>query len=162
MWFAGKNLRFIGQGIALIVRSLPEIVLAFIVMLLVGPSMLPAIIALAVHNGGVISHLLQHQIDELRLREDHPKGLLLFCYEIMPRISTQFMSFWLYRWEVIMRETAILGLLGIPTLGFYIDSAFEDIRYDRALLLILTAAALNLIIEALSGQLQKKLYNKHR
>ncbi len=162
IWFAGKNLRFVGQGGALIVRSLPEIVLAFIVMLLVGPSMLPAIIALAVHNGGVISHLLQHQIDELRLREDHPRGLLLFCYEIMPRISTQFMSFWLYRWEVIMRETAILGLLGIPTLGFYIDSAFEDIRYDRALLLILTAAALNLFIEALSGRLQKKLYNKHR
>ncbi|MBV1921240.1 MAG: hypothetical protein KUG73_11205, partial [Pseudomonadales bacterium] len=32
MWFAGKNLRFVGQGLALIVRSLPEIVLAFIVM----------------------------------------------------------------------------------------------------------------------------------
>ena len=160
IWFAGKrfaNARWIGVVGVLIVRSLPEVVLAFIVMLLVGPSMLPAIIALAVHNGGVISHLLERQVDGLTLREDHVGGILLFCYEIIPRISTQFMSFWLYRWEVVMRETAILGLLGIPTLGFYIDSAFEDIRYDRALLLILFAAGLNLLIEAVSGRLQRSL-----
>lgn len=156
-WFVGRSLRVAGLGAVLVVRSLPEIVLAFIVILLVGPSMVPAVIALAVHNAGVIGHLLQHQVDGLELRKDHAKGVILFWYEIMPRISTQFMSFWLYRWEVIMRETAILGLLGIPTLGFFIDSAFEDIRYDRALLLILTAAALNLVIEAVSGRLQQQL-----
>jgi len=159
-WFAGRRFakaRWIGVISVLVVRSLPEVVLAFIVMLLVGPSMLPAIVALAVHNAGVISHLLEHQVEGVLLREDHAGGVLLFFYEIMPRISTQFMSFWLYRWEVIMRETAILGLLGIPTLGFYIDSAFEDIRYDRAMLLILFAAALNLLIEAFSGRLQRSL-----
>jgi len=159
-WFAGKrfiNIRWVGVVGVLVVRSVPEIVLAFIVMLLAGPSMLPAIIALAMHNCGVISHLLQQQVDGLKLRADHPRGILLFCYEIMPRISTQFMSFWLYRWEVIMRETAILGLLGIPTLGFFIDSAFEDIRYDRAFMLILFAAALNLLIEGISGRLQRSL-----
>lgn len=34
----------------------------------------------------------------------------------------QFLAFLFYRWEVIVRETAILGILGIRTLGFYVDS----------------------------------------
>ncbi|PCJ43199.1 MAG: hypothetical protein COA99_07785 [Moraxellaceae bacterium] len=155
--FAPKYTWLLGRAVVLLVRSLPEVILAFIVMLIIGPSMLPAIVALAIHNGGVISYLMRHQMDGLTLRQDHATGLLLYCYEVMPRISTQFMSFWLYRWEVIMRETAILGLLGVPTLGFYIDSAFEDIRYDRAFILILAAAVLNIGIETISGRLQRLL-----
>ena len=39
-----------------------------------------------------------------------------------------------------MRETSILGILGIATLGFYVDSAIQEIRLDRAALLILITA----------------------
>ena len=56
-----------------------------------------------------------------------------------------------------MRETAILGILGIATLGFYIDSAFADSRFDRALLLIVITAFLNLGIDALSRTIRAKL-----
>ncbi|OUS25324.1 hypothetical protein A9Q99_21445 [Gammaproteobacteria bacterium 45_16_T64] len=155
--FLGRYGRGGGIAVLLVVRSLPEVVIAFVLMLLIGPSMIPAIIALALHNGGVICYLLRGQVDSLDLRPDCPAPLLLYSYEVLPRVSAQLMSFWLYRWEVIMRETAILGLLGVSTLGFYIDSAFEDIRYDRALLLILFAAALNMVMEAISGQLQRRL-----
>ena len=50
-----------------------------------------------------------------------------------------------------MRESAILGILGVATLGFYIDSAFEDIRYDRALCLIAVAAVLAAVMSTTSS-----------
>ena len=56
-----------------------------------------------------------------------------------------------------MRETAILGILGIATLGFYIDSAIADIRLDRAMLLILITALLNLGIDSLSRIARSRL-----
>ena len=56
-----------------------------------------------------------------------------------------------------MRETAILGILGIATLGFYIDNAFADLRFDRALFLIVITAFLNLGIDALSRRIRKYL-----
>ena len=59
-----------------------------------------------------------------------------------------------YRWEVILRESAILGLLGVATLGFYIDSAFEEIRYDRAFLLIVVTAFLNILVDGASRRLR--------
>ena len=58
---------------------------------------------------------------------------------------------------MILRESAILGILGIHTLGFYIDSALADDRQDRALLLILLTAALNLAVDALSRRLRTRL-----
>jgi phosphonate transport system permease protein len=58
---------------------------------------------------------------------------------------------------VILRETAILGMLGIATLGFWIDSAFADLRFDRALLLIAVTAGLNLAVDAASRAIRARL-----
>lgn len=155
--FFGLWGRTAGHVFLVIMRSTPEYVLALIFLLLWGPSMLPAIIALALHNGAIIGHLIGRHTEAVKLRPDHSKGLDLYAYDIVPRIYPQFLAFLFYRWEVIMRETAILGILGITTLGFYIDSAFADLRFDRAVLLIFITALLNLVIDALSRHIRSRL-----
>jgi phosphonate transport system permease protein len=47
---------------------------------------------------------------------------------MLSRVYGQFLAFLFYRWEVMMRESAILGILGIYTLGFYIDTTSQLIR----------------------------------
>ena len=94
----------------------------------------------------------------MRLRPDRPRGVDLYCYEVLPRLYGQFLAFLFYRWEVIMRETAILGILGIATLGFYVDSALADIRLDRAMILIAITAVLNMGIDALSRRIRSRLH----
>jgi phosphonate transport system permease protein len=59
--------------------------------------------------------------------------------------------------EVIMRETAILGILGIATLGFFVDSALADIRLDRVILLIVITAILNIGVDSLSRLIRSRL-----
>lgn len=152
--------RYCGDGLLIIGRTIPEYLLAFIALLLVGPSMLPAIAALGIHNGAIIAHLLGRFSDDIPLRDDACHGINRYFYEVLPRLYRQFLAFLLYRWEVIMRETAILGMLGIGTLGFYIDSAFEEFRFDRAMLLILCAALLNIGTDFLARQLRKQLHLK--
>jgi len=73
---------------------------------------------------------------------------------VLPRLYPTFLAFLLYRWEIIMRETAVLGILGIHTLGFYVDSAFAEFRLDRALLLILAGVCLNLAVDGVSRRLR--------
>ncbi|MFW5823659.1 MAG: PhnE/PtxC family ABC transporter permease, partial [Marinobacter sp.] len=68
-----------------------------------------------------------------------------------------FLAFRFYRWEIIMRETAILGILGIYTLGFYVDSAIQNLQFDRAMLLILVTALLNIGIDGLSRRIRRRL-----
>jgi phosphonate transport system permease protein len=159
--FMGKYARMIGHMFLVVVRSTPELILAYVFLQLWGPSMLPAIIALSLHNGAIIAHLMGRYSNEIKLRPDHPTGLNLYSYEIVPRIYGQFLAFLFYRWEVIMRETAILGILGIATLGFYVDSAMADIRLDRALFLILITALLNIAIDSISRLVRKRLKLNH-
>ena len=119
--------------------------------------MLPAIVALSLHNGAIIAHLIGRHSNEVPLRPDCSRGVNRYAFEILPRVYGQFLAFLFYRWEVIMRETAILGILGIATLGFFIDSALADIRLDRAVLLILITVLLNLGIDALSRTIRARL-----
>ena len=155
--FLGKYGRMVGHLFLVVVRSTPEFILAYVFLHFWGPSMLPAIIALSLHNGAIIGHLMGRYSNEIRLRPDHANGISLYGYEIVPRLYGQFLAFLFYRWEVIMRETAILGILGIATLGFYVDSALADIRLDRAMFLIAITALLNVGIDSLSRHIRQRL-----
>jgi len=151
----------IGHLILVVMRSTPEYLLAFILLQLWGPSMLPAAVALAIHNSGIIGHLIGRRSNEIILRPDAPGGLQRYAYEITPRVYSPFLAFLFYRWEIIMRETAILGILGIATLGFYVDSAIQEIRFDRALVLILITALLNIGVDILARYLRARLQLRH-
>lgn len=150
-------IRRFSQTALLVLRSIPEMIFAFVFLLIFGPSGIPAVIALALHNAGLISYLLVRRSEQLSYRADASAGINHYMYEVTPRVYPHFLSLLLYRWEVIIRESAILGILGITTLGFYIDSAFEDIRYDRAIFLIVIAALLNIAVDSLSRRLRRRV-----
>ena len=155
--FLGRFGRLGGHIVLVVLRSTPEYLLAYMLLQLWGPSMLPAIVALALHNGAIIGHLTGRFSETIALRADTPRGIDRYAFEVLPRIYRQTLALLFYRWEVILRETAILGMLGIATLGFYIDSAFADIRYDRAMLLIAVTALLNLAVDAASRAIRRRL-----
>lgn len=155
--FGGPVRRTGGHIFLVIARSTPEYILAYILLQLWGPSMLPAIVALALHNGGIIGHLIGRQSSGITLRPDAPKGINRYTYELVPRVYRSFLAFLFYRWEIIMRETAILGILGIYTLGFYVDSAIQNIQFDRAMVLIVITALLNIGVDVLGRYIRKKL-----
>ena len=62
-----------------------------------------------------------------------------------------------YRWELILRESAILGILGVRTLGYYVDAALNELRLDSAVLLLIAVSVLSLSIDACSRILRRKL-----
>ncbi len=156
--FSVKPLRLAGHCLLVILRATPELIITFVLLLVWGPSMLPAVVAMGLHNGAIIANLSGRFGDATRLRIDAAKHLNRYSYELLPRIYSQFLALLFYRWEIILRETAVLGVLGIATLGFYIDSAFEAFRFDEALLLIAVAALLNISVEASARNLRHRLH----
>ena len=156
--FANLPVRTSGKFFSIFFRTVPEYVLAYVLILPLGPSLLPAIITIALHNGAILMHLVAANADRVKLNIDSAKRKAdLYLFEVLPRVYGQFLAFLFYRWEIIMRESAVLGVLGIATVGFYIDSAMEEDRLDRAFLLICLTAFLNMIIDALSGVIRKKM-----
>lgn len=152
----------LGRGLShvflVVLRSTPEYILAYLFLQMFGPSMLPAALALMLHNGAIIAFLMGQQVNELNLRLDVTKKKNeLYLFEVIPRIYSQFLAFLFYRWEIIMRESAILGILGIATLGFYIDSAIADFRLDKMMFLLTITALLNIAIDIFSRKARNYL-----
>ncbi len=143
----------------LILRTTPEYIIAYICLQLWGPSMLPALFALFLHNGAILGYLTARNVDELPLPYDAPgKRMNLYLYEVVPRSYGQFLAFLFYRWEIIMRESAIFGILGVTTLGYFIDNAITNDHLDTAFFLIIITALLNMMIDTLSQIIRKRLH----
>jgi len=155
--FLGRAGHYLGRAVLVVARSTPEYMLAYVLLLIMGPSMLPAIIALSLHNGAIIGYLLGRHADALEYRLDAPRSLNLYAYETVPRLYGQFLAYMLYRWEIILRESAIFGILGVATLGYYVDAAIAELRLDVAVFLIFAVAALSMSVDALSRWLRRRL-----
>ena len=145
------------RTLLIVLRSTPEYMVAYVLLHALGPSMLPAVIALSLHNGGIVAFLMGGHADSLAYRADAPRGLDLYCYETVPRLYGQFLAYVLYRWEIIVRESAIFGILGVTTLGFYVDGAIAELRLDVAVVLIGATGALSMAIDAFSRGLRRRL-----
>jgi len=154
----GKAASLGGHLLLVIGRSTPEYMLVYIFLQMLGPSMLPAVIALGLHNGAIIAHLIGRQADALTptLRPDASSGFNLYSYEYVPRLYGNFLAYVFYRWEIILRESAIVGILGVRTLGYYVDSAIVEIRIDRAVVLIAVTVLATFAVDAIGRTLRRR------
>jgi phosphonate transport system permease protein len=155
--FSGRFGSPAGRVLLVVLRSTPEYMLAYVLLQMLGPSMLPAILALSIHNAGIIGYLMGRHADALPYRADAPRGLNLYAYETVPRLYGQFLAYLLYRWELILRESAIFGILGVATLGYYVDAAISELRLDVAVVLIAATAAMTVAVDAASRALRTAL-----
>ncbi|TFH86326.1 ABC transporter permease subunit [Billgrantia azerbaijanica] len=152
--FGNRATRLAGHGLLVFLRSTPELMLAFVFLLLLGPSLLPAWLALALHNGALIAFLVARHADALTPGMAGLPASGRLAYELLPRVYPGLLALLYYRAEVILRETAILGMLGVATLGFYIEEGFDYLMFDVAFALLLITAALNIAVDALSRRLR--------
>ena len=146
------------KSFLLVLRATPEYVLAFILLLVFGASMLPAVLTVALHNGAIVAHLMASRADLLKYRLEDVKGRSnRYFYEVLPRLYGSLLSFLFYRFEVMMRESAILGILGIGSIGYFINFAISEDKLDKALFLILCSGLLNMITDSVCGVIRGRL-----
>ena len=59
--------------------------------------------------------------------------------------------------STMLRESAIFGILGVATLGYYVDAAISEFRLDVAVVLILVTALLSMTVDVFSRSLRRRL-----
>lgn len=138
-------------------RAIPEYVWAFIFLGLLGPGAWPAVLALAVHNTGILGKLSAEVIENLEpgplkaMRAAGATRAQIGVAAIFPASLGRFLLYFFYRWETCVREATVLGLLGIVSLGYWIQDARARTHYDVMFLFILLGVVLILVGDFVSA-----------
>lgn len=148
---------------AVLLRAIPEYVWAFLLLAMLGPTAWPAVLALAIHNGGILVRLGADTIENLppgplrALRSLGASRRQLAATAVFPAALPRFLLYFFYRFETCVREATVLGMLGVVSLGYYVMEARSAFRYDQLLFLVITGALLVLAADVVSGIARRRL-----
>lgn len=146
-----------------IFRAFPEIVIALLLVLILGPSPVAAIIAVTTHTIGALAKQFSEVNENCDLkaaegvRSVGGSWLEQIRYGILPQVMPNFLSYTLLRLEVNVRASAILGFVGAGGLGAELKMVV-DWNYGADILVIIFMLVFSISsIDYLSGWLRQKL-----
>ncbi len=143
--------------VLVLLRCLPEYLLAFLFIGMFGLSAVPAVLALAIHNAGILGRLNAEVIENLpsaplrSLRAAGGTRRAIAVSAIYPLSLPRGLLYFFYRWETCIRESTVLGLLSIATLGALVADAEARMRFDRMFLFVMVGAVMVVVVDLLSA-----------
>jgi phosphonate transport system permease protein len=148
---------FGSRFVLLLGRAIPAPIWALVFLFGLFPGMLPGAIALGIHNLGILGRLKAEVIENL---DDRPLEALkaqgasssqIYLYGLLPLTAPQFLAYDLYRWEVCLRETVIVGLVGAGGLGQLLTEQLSSFDYPGLVVTLSSFILLTGIVDWLSA-----------
>ena len=141
-------------------RLIPAPLTALLLLMLAKPSLALAGLALGLHHSGVMGRVL---IDDIRSTGFRSAQTLKSCgasprvcwlYGPLADVSRAYLTYATYRLDVILRDTAIIGMVGGAGLGWQLMEALSSFHWWLVLWIVMMSAVLTLLGESLGERLQ--------
>lgn len=157
----GQAMFFVVRGTFIFSRGVPELLWAMLIVFMLSPGILPGALALAVHNYGIVGKLSAEVVENLdprparALRAAGANNFQMLLYGILPQALPQFLTYLLYRWEVIIRTTVVVGFVAAGGLGHEFRLRMSFFQYDEMALLLMLYLLLVVFVDLASAGLRK-------
>lgn len=144
-------------------RAINELVFAILFVAAVGLGPMAGVMALFIHNLGIISKLFSEAVEAIDMRpvegiRSSGGGYLHeIIYGVIPQVLPLWASLTLYRFETNVRSATVLGIVGAGGIGFIFYESFRAFQYDRAAAIIIVIVVAVSLIDMFSSQLRKLL-----
>lgn len=151
------------RSILLLCRAVPAPIWALVALFVLFPGILPGAIGLGLHNLGILGRLKAEVVENLdqrpleALKAQGAPSVLVFLYGILPLTLPRFTAYALYRWEVCMRETVIVGLVGAGGLGYVLTEQLSSFDYRSLGVTLVAFLALTFAIDWISALCRRSL-----
>lgn len=156
-------LRQAARLVLLTLRSIPPTVWAVLALFLLYPGVLPGALALGLYAGGILGRLVaeawEGQDDSAAralVRAGVPRWLAGAAATVPPSFR-QLVTYTLYRFEVSVRDTTVVGVVGAAGLGRLLAEALASFRFPVLATLLLTSFALSAAVELISKRVRRVL-----
>jgi phosphonate ABC transporter permease subunit PhnE len=156
-------LNAIGRFILVATRSVHAMVWALFFVAVFGPGALAGTLAIAVHSIGFTGKFLSEAIEEARpgpieaLTAAGAPPLAILIKGYWPQVKPAFLAISMFRWDINVRESAVLGLVGGGGLGMALDTALSNLYWDQAGLVLLVIFAVVIVTEIITASIRSRI-----
>ena len=156
-------LNLVARFILVATRSVHAMVWALFFVAVFGPGALAGMLAIAVHSIGFTGKFLSEAIEEVRpgpiealtAAGAPPLAILLKGY--WPQVKPAFFAIAVFRWDINVRESAVLGLVGGGGLGMALDTALSNLYWDQAGLVLFVIFAVVIVTEIATAWIRGRI-----
>lgn len=150
----------------LTLRAIPASVWALLLLFVLFPGVLPGAVALGIYTLGILGRLMAEVIESLderpliALRASGASGPQIFFYGILPRVIPSFLSYIVYRWEVCVRETVVIGVVGAAGLGRVLAEQLGNFDYASVTTTLLFFIAITIVVDTIGFFARQAIANR--
>jgi phosphonate transport system permease protein len=144
-------------------RSINALIWGLILVTILGPGVLAGIIAVALRSIGFIGKLLYEAIEEIdesqveAIRATGASPAQVMIYGIVPQIVPAFASISVFRWDINIRESTVLGLVGAGGLGLALESSLNVLAWPQVTVILLMILATVIISEWVAARIRRSI-----
>ena len=148
------------RGIIAVTRAIPDLVFAIILVRVLGLGALAGILALAFNSIGMLGKLYADAIEEAEpasidaVRSVGAGRLQTITTAVSPQALPTFVGMGLYRLDINVRTSPVLGLVGAGGIGMELQNTLRQLRYDRGLAIVAMIFVLIVIVERVSSSVR--------
>lgn len=151
-----------------IMRAIPEIVIALVLIFVLGGGPVPAMIAIAFHTAGALGKLFSEVNENADLKPVEglssvgASWLQQMWFGVVPQVSPNYFSYGLLRFEINIRASAILGFVGAGGIGYELKNAMSWGlgKFDEAAAIFILLFLTIVVFDQLSGRVRQGLMHK--
>ncbi len=155
--------RHAARAVLAVLRAVPEVVWALVLVRALGLGPAAGVLALAITYSGMLGKVYAEILESADARparavlEAGGSRLSALAYGLLPGAAPELASYSVYRWECAVRASVIMGFVGAGGLGQLMDQSMKMLNGGEASTILLTFLVLVLLADALSAALRRLL-----
>ena len=154
---------WLGRFILVSSRSVNTIIWALLFVAIFGPGIVAGIVAIMFRSIGFIGKLLGEAIEEIdrrpveALEATGASRFKVILYAIVPQVMPTFWAVSILRWDINLRESTVLGLVGAGGIGIILQGAIDTFNWPETATVLIAILGLVVIGEVVSAFLRKRI-----
>jgi len=158
-----QSIRFLARSFMLILRGIPEIVWALLLVRVFGLGAIASVLAIAITYGGMLAKVYSEILESgntLPARALILSGsnrITAFLYGLLPGSAQELASYTVYRWECAVRASVVMGFVGAGGLGQLMDQSMKMLNGGEVSTILVVFLGLVLLADYISLIIRKQL-----
>jgi phosphonate transport system permease protein len=141
-------------------RSINSLVWALMLVTVIGPGLLAGVIAIGLRSVGFVAKLLYEALEEIdqgqvdAITATGASRAQRLTYGIVPQILPAFAGISVFRWDINIRESTVLGLVGAGGIGLQLDASISNLAWTQVSMILLVILGTVVISEWMSAKIR--------